>query len=92
MSRALRYLPEGQMSSISHHQGSQDCVAEIVPMMRGHSGRLSGHRSIELDSDKTVDFSARKSSITKRQREESRTSPAVTIRVSVRRIACCQVA
>jgi hypothetical protein len=28
MSRALRYLPEGQMSSISYHQGHQDRVAE----------------------------------------------------------------
>jgi hypothetical protein len=37
--------------------------------MRRNSSQLAGHRQIEVDSDKTVDFSARKSSVAKRQRE-----------------------
>jgi hypothetical protein len=44
-------------------------TSENVALMRRNSSQLAGHRQIEVDSDKTVDFSARKSSVAKRQRE-----------------------
>ena len=53
MSRALRYLPEGRMSSINQHQGHQDRVAENVGLMRRLSSHLNGTRPIERDSEKT---------------------------------------
>jgi hypothetical protein len=38
----------------------------MVLLMQRSASNLAGHRPIVLDSEETVDFSARKSSITKR--------------------------
>jgi len=57
------------MSSFGRYQACQVCgVREKVALMRRNSSQLAGHRQIEFDSDKTVDFSGRKSSVGKRMR------------------------
>jgi hypothetical protein len=42
--------------------------AENVPLMRCRSSRFGGHHSVESDSHKTFEFSARKSRLKKRMR------------------------
>jgi hypothetical protein len=54
MSRALRYLPEGQMSSISYHQGHQDRVAESVPFSAIVAASREGHKSSGSDTCKLI--------------------------------------
>jgi hypothetical protein len=46
----------------------RDLERQIVPLMRCCSSHFGGHRSCETDSRKTLEFSARKSSVKKRMR------------------------
>ncbi len=69
MNRALHYHRKGQMPTFAGSHAGKSGVAEKVGLLACISGHLAGHRPNELDSEETVDFSAPKSSVTKRRRE-----------------------
>jgi hypothetical protein len=56
------------MSSVQRSRTAPKINLEMVGMMRGLLADLAGHRPNEHDSEETVDYSGRKSSVTKRYR------------------------
>ena len=58
--------PKGKCRASRTITADRRCVPNNVGLMRRHSSHLSGHRPIERDSHKTVEFSARKSCVRKR--------------------------
>jgi hypothetical protein len=61
---SLRYPPKRQKSSFKVCLTRNTLVSEMVDLMRRLSSHLAGRRPIKLDSEETVDFSARKSCFT----------------------------